>query len=293
MAGLVEEIQAQALDPNSQVTDLLRKVKVAAVKLRLEEAIDWVDKELGGYSGVEDVDLPPYRRGHGTLIQHTPFSRRAIHGDTMMVAAMSQVFLRESLSSLENLAAGEGNQCNIGLDVNLQDALKKGMGIDNCSFSVDFGKNLIVSAIASVRDLVLEWSLNLETQGILGEGITFSMEEKQKAAEVAHSITIQSFTGHLHQGDVNGHQNRTVVASTDNSANSLEINDTFDQLIQAVDSSIGNENDREAILDLVRAMQAAQGTPEYKPLFQRWVGYVAEYATILGPFVPALSSLGG
>ncbi|WP_449471670.1 AbiTii domain-containing protein [Sphingobium chungangianum] len=293
MAGLVEEIQAQALDPAVKVSDLLRKVKVAAVKLKLDDAVDWVDKELGGYMDVDITDLPPYRRGHGTLIQQTPFSRRAMHGDTKMVGALSQVFLKEPISSLENLAASDGTKCSIGLEADLEHSIKKSMGIDNCSFNIDFGKNLVVSAVAVVRDLVLEWSLNLERQGILGEGITFSVEEKQKAAQVAQSITINGNVGSLHNGDVTGHQNRTVVGSTDNSVNSLEINDTFDQLIQAVDSSIGNENDREAILDLVRAMQAAQGTPDYKPLFQRWVGYVAEYATILGPFVPALSSMAG
>ncbi|MBP8233479.1 MAG: hypothetical protein KAY22_14335 [Rhizorhabdus sp.] len=71
MAGSVEEIQAQALDPNVKVSDLLRRVKLAAVKLQLEDTAEWVDRELRGYSDPETV--PTYRRTVGQLRAHTLF----------------------------------------------------------------------------------------------------------------------------------------------------------------------------------------------------------------------------
>jgi hypothetical protein len=36
-------------------------------------------------------------------------------------------------------------------------------------------------AIDAVRTRILVWSLELETQGILGDGIVFSKKEKEKA----------------------------------------------------------------------------------------------------------------
>ena len=57
MPGLVEQLQAQALDMSVGVSTLLRKVKVAAVKLKLADTVHWADAELNGYTD----PVPPYR----------------------------------------------------------------------------------------------------------------------------------------------------------------------------------------------------------------------------------------
>lgn len=45
MSGIIEQIQRDALDPNFPVSALLRKVKLAAAKLKLPKVEDWVDSE--------------------------------------------------------------------------------------------------------------------------------------------------------------------------------------------------------------------------------------------------------
>ena len=42
---------------------------------------------------------------------------------------------------------------------------------------------VIKSILDSVRNIIFEWSLKLEEDGILGENLTFSIEEKEKANE--------------------------------------------------------------------------------------------------------------
>lgn len=291
MAGLVEEIQALALDPTVKVTDLLRRVKLAAVKLKLQEAVEWVDLELKGYFGVEDKDVPRYRHFQGQLMEQSPhFGTKSAYGDPESLRAFSYVILKDPISSLEELSQSTGTLA-IALDAEFEKMIQDSNHGYLRSYHIKFGHHVPVSILSHLKDMVMDWACALENQGILGEGISFTVAEKQKAVEAGPSITINGDVGSFHHGDQNGHQNRTVIGSTDNSVNSLEINDTFDQLIQAVDSSIGNEHDREAILEIVKAMQAAQGTPDYKPLFQKWVGYLADYATVLSPFVPALTSL--
>jgi hypothetical protein len=293
MAGLVEEIQALALDPTVKVTELLRRVKLAAVKLKLQDAVEWADLELKGYFGVEDEDVPHYRHFHGQLMERSPhFGTKPAYGDPESLRAFSYAVLKEPISSLEELSQTTGTLA-VSLDATFEKMIQDSNHGYLRSYHIKFGHNVPISILSHLKDMVMDWACALENQGILGEGISFTVAEKQKAIEAAPSITINGNVGHLHHGDQNGHQNRTVISGADNSVNSLEINDTFDQLIQAVDSSIGNVNDREAILEIVEAMRAAQGTPEYKPLFQKWVGYVAEYATVLSPFVPALSGLIG
>lgn len=290
MAGLVEEIQALSLDPTVSISDLLRRVKLAAVKLNLQDAVEWVDLELKGYAGIEDNDVPQYRYAHGRLMEVSQhWGTKPALGDPKTIAFLSFIILKESISSLAELSKSDGKLA-MPVDADIQANIFKAVGGYNRSLHVEFDKSVPIAIMSRVRDLVLDWACALEKQGILGEGISFSMEEKKKAEQAAQSVTINY--GHIHNGDTHGNQNKTVIASTDNSVNTITTENVFDQLIQAVDSSIGNENDREAILDLVKAMQATQGTADYKPLFQKWVGYLAEYATVLGPFLPTLSQIG-
>src|SRR4051812_11079501 len=66
---LLEQIQRDAIDPNVRVSDLLRRVKLAAAKLDLGAVEDWVDHELNGYK----AEVPAYREVHGYLMAFNPF----------------------------------------------------------------------------------------------------------------------------------------------------------------------------------------------------------------------------
>jgi hypothetical protein len=59
-ASLIEQLEADALNRSVPITDLLRKTKVAAVKLKRPDLAEWVDRELSGYS--DRAEIPPYRR---------------------------------------------------------------------------------------------------------------------------------------------------------------------------------------------------------------------------------------
>ncbi|MBU0824283.1 MAG: hypothetical protein KKA44_14205 [Alphaproteobacteria bacterium] len=291
MAGLVEEIQTKVLDKSVGTTELLRMVKLAAVKLKLDDTVAWVDCELKGYEG--ETGLPDYRKTTGELKCHNPLrGPMPVYGDAENIRKLSERNILQPISDVEELAANAGGEAWGKLPQSVIDVINASSGGPPMDYYVHIPNLVFQNISQQVRNLILDWAIEMEKAGVLGDGMKFSSEEQKKAEEAAQNVTIHNY-GHLHQGDVTGHQNRTVVGSTDQSINSLEINDTFDQLIQAVDSNIGNQNDRDAIIEIVKAMQAAQGTPEYKPLFQKWVGYVAEYTTILGPFVPALSGLIG
>jgi len=43
--------------------------------------------------------------------------------------------------------------------------------------------------LESVRNRIFEWSLELEARGVLGEGLTFSNEERERATNVTHNYT--------------------------------------------------------------------------------------------------------
>jgi hypothetical protein len=58
---LLREIQLAATDGSTDISTVLRKVKILAARLHNVEFIEWVNRELNGYTGVEVADLPPYR----------------------------------------------------------------------------------------------------------------------------------------------------------------------------------------------------------------------------------------
>jgi hypothetical protein len=63
--SLIEQIQLGAMDGAAPITDLLRRAKLAAVKLGASEFAAWVDLELTGYA--DEKTVPNYRRVHGNL----------------------------------------------------------------------------------------------------------------------------------------------------------------------------------------------------------------------------------
>ena len=194
----------------------------------------------------------------------------------------------DSIAKVEVLA-GDGTNEVIGkvhgsIEKNMNDA----HGTPGTQYFVHTPQSVFLDILEQVRNLVLDWAISLEKAGILGEGISFTVEEKEKAVQAGPSISIGTFTGNLHQGDINGHQNRALVASTDNSVNSFEIDTVFQDLIQLIDSNVGNETHRTEIRNIIEQMEVTKGTSDYTPWFQKLVGYAADYASVLGPFLPTL-----
>lgn len=290
VAGLVEEIQGQALDATVKVSDLLRKVKLAAVKLQLDDATEWVDRELKGYDNADNV--PAYRNAVGQLKAHTLYHGvQPVTGDADWVRSVCAQKVLDPVSRIEVLC-GDGTNFIIGkISGKIEAALNKSNNSPGTEYYVHTPQHVFVGILDQVRNAVLDWAIGLEKAGILGEGISFTMAEKQKAADAAPAININNFTGHLHQGDVVGHQNRTLVASEDNSSNSLDASGTFQQLLHAVETGVADEDHRRDLVEIIKQMQVAQGTADYKPWFQKLVGYAADYATVLAPFLPALGQL--
>lgn len=289
MASLVEEIQASAIDPASSISDMLRRVKLAAVKLQLPETIDWVDKELKGYFETEDSDLPLYRQTKGRLMERIPnLGVRPAFGDAKMIAMMSFVTMKEPISSIEALCRSEGDNVAVAVDSVFTEMLQQSEAFHERTFYVAFGKNVLFSILDSVRNLILDWAVALEQQGILGEGITFTVAEKEKAAAAGVTIHIGSLRGGFHQANVSGDNNRTSVTS-DQSIHSNS--GVLHRLSAAIESNVTEVGDKEAMLALVEQMKKEQGKPGFKLPLSDLMEYAANYVTVLGPFLPSLAKM--
>lgn len=196
--SLILEIQRLALDKNIEIADLLRQALLVATKLSLNEFRKWVECELYGY---KETPVPSYRKVRAELRLNNPFHGLIPFG--FGDAELADIFLNleiiQPIGSIINLV-GEQKPDKTGPIASLtpeqEDYIIKIQGEFSLPPVRTVSRNQFVALVDAVRTKILEWSLDLESQGILGEGMSFSSAEKLKAATTT-SIQIQNFQGVL------------------------------------------------------------------------------------------------
>lgn len=191
---IVLQLQAECLDAGEAISPLLRKARLIASKLGLSDTGDWLEQELNGYTG-SLRDLPSYRIGIGMPKFFNPF-----HGwmdivitDAASSKRVSTCYLPQAIGELEHLALHSDSAFVIlGFPDPINDYL---YGTCNIRFNcgLHLSKGVLVGALEGIRNSVLEWALALERQGVVGEGLSFSRADIEKA---------QTVTNHFHNSNV-------------------------------------------------------------------------------------------
>jgi hypothetical protein len=199
--SVVVELQQKAMDSDVRISDVVRMALTVATKLDLEEFRNWCLKELEGY---EDQDVPPYRRVQGELNAIHPARPPILvrFPDAEITQAFASQSVHQPIGELEALykSSEESNSLEIPLSASVINRFFANTEKYREGFTpvVVISRAQLYGVLDSVRNAVLKWSLRLEEDGIHGEGLTFSPEEKQKAESITYNI--QQFTGVL--GDV-------------------------------------------------------------------------------------------
>lgn len=281
MDSIVVELQRLASDESHSITDLLRKALLVASKLKLAEFGEWATSELQGY---EKGDVPAYRRVRAELKADNPY-----HGlvpfilPDKMADKLCDIQLRDPIGSLVDLLSNPKRGALImpfSPDVaatlmEMQDE------IGRLYPTRTIARNQIASILDVVRTTVLQWSLKLEQEGILGSGISFSKNEQEIAARTMH-VKIENFQGIL--GDVTGSN------VTQNLAMHVQKGD-IDALMTALrNSGVSSDDLAELQLDL-----ASEPTPPasggFGPKVSAWVGKMMSKAAS-GSWQIAVSAAG-
>lgn len=193
MPSLVLELQQEAMNPQVKVSDLLRRALVVATKLNLEEFRAWIEKELKGY---KDNKVPSYRSVRGEVKVQNPYHglQPVIFEDSQHAKSLSESNIGTSIGELEDLLKGdEKGILHVRLpDETVSELAKSLMGMPPVLI---VGQAQIYGIVDAVRNGILEWSLKLEKDGILGAESTFSREEKEKAQASSTTYNIQKFVG--------------------------------------------------------------------------------------------------
>lgn len=286
MPTVVEQIQVEAVSNEVPVSQLLRRVKLAAVKLKLEQVATWVAHEMDGYG---DAEIPDYRRVSGSPVAHNPYNGWIpIQSTAQFMETLRITEIGQSIASLEALLVADG-MLFFSYTPQQIEILNRMGSIPLARMGIHIDRSAIVGLLDRVRGKVLDWSLDLERAGILGEGVSFTQQEVEKASGV--TVQIDSFNGTLNTNTANGSNARINNNSTDNSTNIIQQDlERFEELKRALES-IDDGVERRALITQVDDMQGALGTNRFLSAYQKFVSSASDHITVITPFLPWLGSL--
>ena len=259
MPALVPELVNMASDPNVSTADLLRRALVVARRLDVPDLVDWITSELNGYRG----DVPDYRCLFGELMVFNDVRGHYIQcetrGDPEVAAALRFHKEHQSVSVLEQIAAGTGSIVR-HFPLERERELMASMPIP-LRPAVVFSKAQVLGIIDSARNRVLDWALDLEGRGIIGEGMSFTPQEKQAVQQQ-----------HYHFGNVSGSQIQIGSnGSTQTQANTTSIDlEALGGLVEALGAALDRGTVQGDAADELRAelatlrAQAASPKPKWE-----------------------------
>ena len=231
---IVLQLQKDAIDINISVASLLRVAKVIATKLDQKDALTWIDRELNGYEFLTFDDLPRYR-----LLMGEPKAFNRFRGwETIQFAnpenfeAFSKAPLGQALGSVEESIRNKNNN-GAAFTLPYPPALKTELykwsnyPPDDIQLFISYGQ--LYAILEAVRNLILNWTLELEKAGILGENMSFTRKEKEEAGIVTQQFIAQNINVGV-IGDVKDH---AQVTNQQNATSDLDITKIQDFISQA------------------------------------------------------------
>lgn len=238
--SLIGEITHAAMTNETSLATLLRMVKVAAFRLGLPELESWVSLELEGYANSDQV--PEYRRIEGQVVALNPIHGWIpVGGNSATIAKIQNRSLVGSIAQLEAMVEeasynGRGGTFTLHFPPNAASIL---LG-DQAEYLTTVGTRhpvtMIYATLDRVRGKVLDWSIEMERLGVIGEGKTFSIQE-QKAAQGMTNITFNGAIGTVAGNIGSGNTAGSVTTSGSNVIDAkslvLELQRYVPQLIEA------------------------------------------------------------
>lgn len=176
MTNIIQQLQNSAIDDAVDVSTLLRRSLLVAYKLGLSDFERWLTFELDGYRVVE---VPAYRKVRGQVFVSGPRgSQPMTFADPQMADVVTAHDLRTPVGPLHDLLKSSTNAVfSFEFPPELQNLLMAPFahlpGIPELRVS----RSSLVMALDAVRNAILTWSLQLEKDGIKGDGLSFSPGE--------------------------------------------------------------------------------------------------------------------
>ena len=192
---MIRQLQSAASDEGSSVASVLRRAKIASVRLKQEETSAWITDELNGYNCRFD-ELPIYRQAHGSLYAFNPFRGLVpyIIKDSRISEALTRTPIMQGVGALEQtLGRLSDDTLEYSLPPQQKELLIKGMSVPMEPHLL-ISPTILTSILDRVRGLVLDWALELESRGIMGHDEEFNEKEIRATPPITQKIYAQNIS---------------------------------------------------------------------------------------------------
>lgn len=198
--GIILELQSDILSSDTDILTLLRKARLIAKKLNVTQLDDWLNNELNGYN---NCDVPNYRKATGILQAYNPYNGwiPILIDNAELQELLSTIYLTSAVPELVALTTSENKRLTQELPIELMLRLNQRSPLQT-KYRKEFGVATLYNVLEQLKNSLLDWSILLENEGIVGENLTFTKEEKEIAAQTPQ---VNNFITNIF-GDVNNSQ---------------------------------------------------------------------------------------
>lgn len=197
MKPAVIELQEMVMDNNIDLTACLRRSLAISSKLGLEPFKRWTSLELNGYGDTNIRDYPDYRVIRGSLVARNPYNGLIpffIDNEKMM-KDLTTIYIREPVGSLVHVLQNSNGTLEFPVTPGVQASLMKMQEWPALEVTRKISPGSIEAILDRVRTQMLNFALELENRGVLGDGIYFSETEREEASIMEKNINIGVFNG--------------------------------------------------------------------------------------------------
>lgn len=256
MSSIVLDLQQEVLKPECDVLNALRKAHLIASKLKLKEFDKWIMHELNGYSVKEQDEMPEYRKVNGKLKAWNPYRGwiSIIFQDSEMQSLLCTKYLGSSIGEILELYNNSDGPVQMSYPVDIERKIDKMCSAPfPTNYSLHISTHVLKSIVDQVQNCLLEWTIKLENEGILGEGMRFNKDETNLAKKVPQ--TIYNYYGTVVNGDVQ----KSQIVSGDNNTVSFsyeQVSELINEVKKAVEKSEITGESRETADELIKEVES-------------------------------------
>ncbi len=189
MSSVVLDLQNEVTQPKCDIVSVLRRAHLIATKLSLKDFDQWVISELNGYKS--QAEAPEYRSIPGQLKAFNPYQGwiPVMLKDAKVEKMLCHPKLINSISEILSLCEESGSSLIVSIPTEVQNTLNEMSDTPlPMQMAVHVSKTAAADIIEKVKNTLLEWTLELEAKGILGEGMSFNDKEKEIAKAIPQQI---------------------------------------------------------------------------------------------------------
>ena len=175
--SIVLELQKEAMKSDKDILTILRMALVVATKLDLNDFVEWINNELKGYQTTDTI--PIYRKVKGLI----KYSNGSDGWQELRIENNNNEVLEHTIdvtNSIPNLSALDSKNPHcllLNLTGETVTTLRNITGSNSDFYKTLSTTSSITDIIEQVRTIILEWSLMLEKNCVLGSDLTFTKDE--------------------------------------------------------------------------------------------------------------------